>query len=119
MRSSRTLPTVIVAGALLLAGVAIAAAEEREPCCFTNVRYTGVCQVVPAPDETCGSILRYLNDANSVGKGYCGNTNIRTGWARVACDPDERSTGLAVTTPMLCPVTEPPLTTAIPVDSAG
>ena len=59
------------------------AADER--CCFTNARYTGVCVVTPAEDETCSSILAYLNNPNSVGKPYCGGTTIRGGWAQVEC----------------------------------
>jgi hypothetical protein len=59
--------------------------EERKPCCFTNERYSGVCQVLPGKNDTCSSILAYLNDPTSGGKTYCGNTNIRTGWIEVDC----------------------------------
>jgi hypothetical protein len=65
------------------AGWVSTAADER--CCFTNPRYTGVCVVTPAEDESCGSILAYLNNPNSVGKPYCGGTTIRGGWAQVEC----------------------------------
>jgi hypothetical protein len=60
-------------------------ADAADPCCFTNPRYTGVCTVVPDADETCSSILAYLNNQNSVGKTYCGNTTIRGGWRTVDC----------------------------------
>jgi len=60
--------------------------EAKEPCCFTNPRYTGVCQVSPAEDETCSSILAYLNNPNSSGKGYCGGTSIRGGWQQASCE---------------------------------
>jgi hypothetical protein len=62
------------------------AGEAKEPCCFTNQRYTGVCQVTPAEDESCASILAYLNNPNSSGKGYCGGTSIRGGWQQVSCE---------------------------------
>lgn len=59
---------------------------EGEACCFTNPSFTGVCRVVPGPDETCADILAYLNNQSSVGKTYCGNTKVRGGWAQVDCD---------------------------------
>ena len=68
---------------LAAANQASSAVDER--CCFTNPRYTGVCVVTPAEDETCSSILAYLNNPNSVGKPYCGGTTIRGGWAQVEC----------------------------------
>lgn len=84
----RVLPAA--AAALALTALALTAprltADDRAPCCFTNPRYAGVCQVVPGEDETCASILAYLNNQNSVGKSYCGNTNIRGGWSLVDCD---------------------------------
>lgn len=54
-------------------------------CCFTNAAYTGVCQVTPQEGESCKSILDYLNTPNSVGKTYCGETNIRGGWQQTSC----------------------------------
>jgi len=66
----------------LAAGPALA---EEAKCCFTNSAYSGVCEVVPAKDETCQSILQYLNTPNTVGKAYCGGTSIRGGWQQVAC----------------------------------
>lgn len=63
-----------------------AAVTEQGPCCFENSRYSGTCQVTPGPEETCGDILGYLNNPNSVGKNYCGNTKVRGGWTSVACE---------------------------------
>jgi len=80
---------VVVAVAGLMAAIAArhtAAGEAKAPCCFTNPRYTGVCQVTPADDESCGSILAYLNNPNSSGKGYCGGTSIRGGWQQASCE---------------------------------
>ena len=69
------------------AAVSIASSDD---CCFTNPRYTGVCQATPGPDETCADILAYLNNQSSVGKTYCGNTKVRGGWAQVDCDEGDR-----------------------------
>jgi hypothetical protein len=87
------------AGVLGLAAVSLGAwtvwagPEQKEAgtakCCFANPRYSGKCVVEPGKDETCQSILEYLNNANSVGKGYCGGTDIRGGWAKVDCDKEE------------------------------
>lgn len=62
------------------------AVSAAGPCCFENPRYSGTCQVTPGEDETCGDVLAYLNNPNSVGKDYCGNTTIRGGWTQVACE---------------------------------
>jgi hypothetical protein len=79
--------------ALCISGVVVAAeteetatATQQEPCCFENPRYSGTCQVTPGPEESCGSILGYLNNPNSVGKAYCGNTKVRGGWSSVSCE---------------------------------
>ena len=68
-------------------------ATDGQPlrCCFTNQRYAGVCKVQPAKDETCASVLAYLNDPRSQGKTYCGNTTIRGGWQQVECTPSASS----------------------------
>lgn len=60
-------------------------ADAGAKCCFTNPAYSGVCQVTPKQDETCKSILDYLNTPNSVGKSYCGETNVRGGWQQTSC----------------------------------
>ncbi len=62
------------------------AVQAETSCCFTNPRFTGVCKVVPGEDETCADILAYLNNPNSVGRPYCGNTKVRGGWQQVDCD---------------------------------
>lgn len=74
--------------ALLLIGGALlsSAASKEADCCFTNPRYTGQCRVTPGDGEKCADILSYLNNQNSVGKSYCGNTTIRGGWASVTCE---------------------------------
>jgi len=71
--------------------VAAVAAPAQEPpapkCCFANPGFAGTCEVEPAKDETCASILGYLNNPMSQGKSYCGNTTLRGGWTSVACEP--------------------------------
>jgi hypothetical protein len=60
--------------------------SPREDCCFTNRAYVGVCVVTPAENETCATILAYLNNPQSKGKDYCGKTTIRGGWQQAACE---------------------------------
>ena len=65
---------------------ATAAADPKpDPCCFTNIRFAGVCQVEPSEDQTCASILAYLNNPASAGKTYCSNTSVRGGWKQTEC----------------------------------
>jgi hypothetical protein len=61
-------------------------AMTADRCCFTNPRYSGVCEVTPGPEESCASVLGYLNNPNSSGKAYCGGTTVRGGWSQVTCD---------------------------------
>ena len=58
-------------------------------CCFTNPGFSGTCEVQPAQDETCASILGYLNNPMSQGKSYCGNTTLRGGWTSASCAPKQ------------------------------
>ncbi len=92
MKPSRRIITLSIS-ILWLAGVANAAENQEtlsvvgeEPCCFENPRFSGTCQVTPGPEESCGDILGYLNNPNSVGKNYCGNTKVRGGWTKVSCE---------------------------------
>jgi len=61
--------------------------DPRPHCCFTNPRYVGTCEVEPSKDETCASVLEYLNNPQSQGKAYCGSTSIRGGWKSALCEP--------------------------------
>ena len=70
-----------------LACMAQADKDPRPHCCFTNARYVGTCEVEPAKDQTCATVLDYLNNPQSQGKSYCGNTTIRGGWQQVPCEP--------------------------------
>jgi hypothetical protein len=92
MKRTQRFTTAMVC-VLCLAGVAGAdTAEEaqpvtqQEPCCFENPRFSGTCSVTPGEGESCSSILGYLNNPNSVGKSYCGNTKVRGGWTQVSCE---------------------------------
>lgn len=89
-RSQRS--TVFLVTVFCLTSLAVFADEavnetaiQQAPCCFENPRFSGTCEVTPGPEESCGSILGYLNNPNSVGKNYCGNTKVRGGWSTVAC----------------------------------
>jgi hypothetical protein len=65
--------------------------QEKETvptCCYIHSNYQGVCEVVPAEDETCEGILQYLNTPATVGKTYCNSTRIRGGWESVGCSTD-------------------------------
>ncbi len=98
----RLLPPAAAAAAILLAAslapadrpgptapacATASAAGPRPPCCFENPRYVGTCEVSPSKDETCASILDYLNNPQSTGKSYCNSTAIRGGWKIVPCEP--------------------------------
>jgi hypothetical protein len=67
--------------------------ESKEPCCFTNPAYSGVCKVEPAEGETCESILAYLNNPMGQGKSYCGGTKVRQGWKKVECEEESAQGG--------------------------
>lgn len=67
-------------------------AIAKDPCCFNNPAYSGTCRVDPAEDETCESILTYLNNPMSQGKSYCGSTRVRQGWQQVTCEEAESPT---------------------------
>lgn len=58
---------------------------KESPCCFTHEGYQGVCSITPAEDETCESILQYLNTPGTGGKTYCGGSKLRGGWSKVEC----------------------------------
>jgi hypothetical protein len=76
--------SLVVAGAADNDTAAVGALEENR-CCFENPRFSGTCEVAPGPEETCSDVLAYLNNPNSVGKNYCGNTKVRGGWTQVPC----------------------------------
>jgi hypothetical protein len=62
-----------------------AASAAAGPCCYNNPQQAGGCSVQPGGGETCASILAFLNNPQSQGKSYCGNTSIRGGWKIVKC----------------------------------
>jgi hypothetical protein len=75
---------LVAAGLVLAASTGGTGAPAR--CCFTNPRYVGTCEVAPGADETCDSILAYLNNPQSQGRTYCGNTSIRGDWQPASCE---------------------------------
>jgi hypothetical protein len=97
--SAISLPTVLAA-TLTFVSTPIVRVSERlpseaaeTPCCFQNPRYAGTCTVQPAENETCGSILAYLNNPMAEGKSYCGGTTIRGGWTEVSCEKEKGESG--------------------------
>jgi hypothetical protein len=87
--SARERPCLAALPAVALLSLSVpgirAAAQAPAPCCFTNPAYNGICVVKPGDQETCKSVLEYLNNPNSSGKTYCGGTTIRGGWKEVKC----------------------------------
>ena len=83
---------VVLVLSVFLLGIAAVEDEKADTCCYTNSRgYQGVCEVTPGEGETCANILAYLNNPQSLGKNYCGNTKIRGGWKPVSCDKKSES----------------------------
>jgi hypothetical protein len=80
---------------VLLAAAAVTLATSSDtskaPCCFQNPAYSGTCKVEPADEETCASILAYLNNPMAQGKSYCGGTEVRQGWTEVSCEEKDGS----------------------------
>ena len=60
--------------------------QEKSVCCYHHERVQGLCQVTPVQEETCESILEYLNSPGTSGKTYCGGTKVRGGWTSVDCE---------------------------------
>jgi ketosteroid isomerase-like protein len=85
------LAAIAAAGTLWVAPAPVAAQDvvlsqvPKEPCCFTNFRFAGTCQVMPRQGQYCENILTYLNNFNSTGEAYCSSTFIRGGWTLVDC----------------------------------
>ena len=100
---SRAAGAALLAAAVLGAGLATSrasspggperpdGADPRPPCCFTNPRHAGTCEVAPVKDETCATILEYLNNPQSQGKDYCNRTTLRGGWTPVPCEPEMKT----------------------------
>ena len=94
MSRTTRLSSFAALAALILAAAVPALAETPatetstggDTCCFSNPRFTGICQVTTGAEETCSDVLAYLNNQASVGKTYCGNTKVRGGWAQVNCE---------------------------------
>lgn len=106
---SRPNRIVTLVAALVMTAAAVTVAAESDTastsviggdtCCFTNPQYTGVCEVTTGPDETCADVLAYLNNEASVGKTYCGNTQIRGGWQQVDCEDSSATCASNETSP--------------------
>ena len=101
MKSSVQIIAAIACILCLGALATVADAEDastaigQAPCCFENPRFTGTCVVTPGEDESCSSVLGYLNNPNSVGRTYCKNTKVRGGWTQVSCEDAANTTAAA------------------------
>jgi len=91
----RSACSAVAISAMLEVAAAVASAQtisgqvERGDggrCCLTNFRYSGICEVSVGSGESCGDVLSYLNNFQSAGRQYCGNTIIRGGWTLSQCD---------------------------------
>lgn len=80
--------TAAIAGFAAAEETELTSSLQQQRCCFENPRFSGTCEVTPGPEESCSDVLAYLNNPNSVGKNYCGNTKVRGGWTQVSCDDD-------------------------------
>lgn len=83
---------ILIVTILVLSGANIFAQKNEEStteCCFTREGYQGVCKITPGEDESCESILKYLNTAGTTGKTYCGGSKLRGGWKQVKCEKAE------------------------------
>ena len=87
-QSKAAWPTILVTVVAVGAAI-VASASSGATCCVTNPRFAGICSVELAGDETCKDVLAYLNNPASVGKSYCGNTQVRVGWKPVTCQDEE------------------------------
>ena len=85
----RLLPFAVAAAAIHFPAEPRQSEPAKKACCFANPGYAGTCKVVPAEDETCASIVAYLNNPMAEGKSYCGGTTVRQGWTEVSCDEKE------------------------------
>ncbi len=96
MHLDRDLLLVAVAATLTLRRTSVAEPPQSEPskkpCCLKNSSYAGTCKVQPAADETCASILAYLNNPMAEGKSYCGGTTVRQGWTKASCEEERGRT---------------------------
>jgi len=64
--------------------------QQKADCCFSNSQFQGICRVTPGANESCDTILEYLNTPGSVGKAYCNSTAIRGGWKLADCPPQDQ-----------------------------
>ncbi|HSL16375.1 MAG TPA: DUF4440 domain-containing protein [Methylomirabilota bacterium] len=96
--------SAVLAALLVVAATATTAPRPahaqvpKEPCCLTNFRFAGTCQVTPRQGQLCQNILDYLNNFHSSGEAYCGSTPIRGGWTLVSCDSGDAAGRVGTTT---------------------
>jgi|GEM_PF-3230991 len=90
----------VLAGSILISGFLFAGSDSEKKastetqtapkeCCYERPGYQGTCHVTPQDDETCESILKYLNTPGTIGKSYCGGNKLRGGWKTAACEEEQ------------------------------
>ena len=87
--SAGAISAMLVVAAAVASAQTISGQVERGDggrCCLSNFRYSGICEVSFGSGESCGDALSYLNNFQSAGRQYCGNTIIRGGWTLSRCD---------------------------------
>ena len=87
----RWLMVLILSGGACLT-LASAATQERDKCCYTHPNFSGTCEVTLGDEETCQSVLQYLNTPNSLGKNVL--RRDRAPW-RLAAHELRRALGFA------------------------
>lgn len=81
---------LMLAAAVLYTGSAVGQDDPKPaPCCFNHTGYPNPCKVIPAEDETCDSILEYLNTPGTGGKSYCNGSLLRGDWTAVDCNQEK------------------------------
>jgi len=104
----------VVFAALVAAGGTIVAEAQYQSgqvshgsgskqCCFNNFRFAGTCSARVGQNESCNVVLSYLNNFNSVGQAYCGNTTVRGGWTTVDCAAGSSSFEIETSTDVIAP----------------
>ena len=107
-RSAVAALIAIVAGGVSVADAQYVSGQVQQgdgtkQCCFNNFRFAGTCAVQVGRNQPCSTVLSYLNNFNSVGQAYCGNTTVRGGWSMVDCGPNSTSSEIQTDRDLLTP----------------
>lgn len=98
---------IVLASAFLQASSAQA---QTRLCCYANWRYAGTCIVQVGDNQVCGDVLGELNNPMSAATSYCGGTQLRGGWAAVACGSASETSRGTLTQPEYVTPSQPSYT---------